>query len=44
MYNYNMEIVSDNNVIKEKINSFLKIKININSLLYNNKTLKNNRV
>ena len=37
-----MEIVSDNNVIKEKINSFLKIKININSLLYNNKTLKNN--
>jgi hypothetical protein len=42
MYNYNMEIVSDNNVIKEKINSFLKIKLNINSLLYNNQTLKNN--
>ena len=37
-----MEIVSDNNKIKEKINSFLKIKININSLLYNNQTLKNN--
>jgi len=37
-----MEIVSDNNVIKEKINSFLKIKLNINSLLYNNQTLKNN--
>ena len=37
-----MEIISDNNKIKEKINSFLKIKLNINSLLYNNQTLKNN--
>mgnify|MGYP000885082747 CR=1 FL=1 len=37
-----MEIISDNIAIKEKINSFLKIKLNINSLLYNNKTLKNN--